>query len=142
MKSAVASACGNAAVLRPLDALNPSAYTPRQADPARLSLVELSIRKLGWLLPIYASPEGEILVEKVLGKSADLDRALVDVYYDFKRRMGYTQEEIDRKRLSLEGVLVPVTAEWNEELLHGAGFARVDCVWRWSNFAAWLAVKD
>lgn len=61
MKSAVASVCGNAAVLRPLGALNPSAYNPRQADPARLALVELSIRKLGWLLPIYASPEGEIL---------------------------------------------------------------------------------
>lgn len=82
-----------------------------------------------------------ILVEKVLGKSADLDRAMVDVYYAYKRRMGYTQEEIDRKRLSLEGVLVPVTAEWNEDLLRTAGFRRVDCVWRWSNFAAWLALK-
>ena len=27
-----------------------------------------------------------------------------------------TPEAIDRKRLSLEGVLVPVTARWNEEI--------------------------
>lgn len=61
MKSAVGSACANQVVLRPIDALNPSSYNPRQADPQRLALVETSLRKLGWLLPIYASPEGEIL---------------------------------------------------------------------------------
>ncbi|MGH3921557.1 MAG: hypothetical protein ACRDS1_01640 [Pseudonocardiaceae bacterium] len=42
----------------------------------------------------------------------------------------YTQEEIDRKRLSLEGVLVPVTAKWNVEMLRAAGFQQVDCFWR------------
>lgn len=54
---------------------------------------------------------------------------------------GYTQEEIRRKRLALEGVLVPVTAKWNEELLHNAGFRQVDCFWRWMNFAGWIALK-
>ena len=53
----------------------------------------------------------------------------------------YTQEEIDRKRLSLEGVLVPVTAAWNEDMLRREGFRNVDCFWRWMNFAAWVAVK-
>jgi tRNA (cmo5U34)-methyltransferase len=43
--------------------------------------------------------------------------------------------------LSLEGVLVPVTAAWNEYLLRSAGFSHVDCFWRWMNFAAWVAVK-
>lgn len=82
-----------------------------------------------------------ILVEKVLGHSAGLDKAFVDVYYDLKRKNGYTEEQIQRKRLSLEGVLVPVTAKWNEELLHGAGFRQVDCFWRWANFAGWIAIK-
>ena len=81
------------------------------------------------------------LVEKVLGASADLDQAFVDRYYDLKRANGYTEDQIQRKRLSLEGVLVPVTARWNEEMLHGAGFRQVDCYWRWANFAGWIAVK-
>ena len=45
----------------PIDQVKPSTYNPRTADPARLDVVELSLRKLGWLLPIYATPEGEIL---------------------------------------------------------------------------------
>lgn len=82
-----------------------------------------------------------ILVEKVIGSTADLDRAMVDLYYGLKADNGYSAEAIERKRLSLEGVLVPVTARWNEELLAGAGFAEVDCFWRWMNFAGWIAVK-
>jgi tRNA (cmo5U34)-methyltransferase len=82
-----------------------------------------------------------ILVEKVLGASADLDAMLVDLYYGMKRENGYSQEEIDRKRLSLEGVLVPVTAAWNEQLLHQCGFSEVDCFWRYLNFAGWVAIK-
>lgn len=83
-----------------------------------------------------------VLVEKVLGADADLDELLVDLYYELKRRNGYSDESINRKRLALEGVLVPVTAKWNEELLRMAGFRSVDCFWRWMNFAAWVAVKE
>ena len=82
-----------------------------------------------------------IVVEKVLGATGPLDEALVDLYYGLKRENGYSQDAIDRKRLSLEGVLVPVTAAWNEELLKQAGFRQVDCFWRWMNFAGWIAVK-
>lgn len=83
-----------------------------------------------------------ILVEKVLGATADIDCLMVDTYYDLKSENGYSQEQIERKRLSLEGVLVPVTAHWNEELLRMAGFTQVDCFWRWMNFAGWVAVRD
>lgn len=83
-----------------------------------------------------------ILVEKVIGATAPLDRSFVELYYDFKSSSGYTREEIERKRLSLEGVLVPVTAHWNEELLRTVGFRQVDCFWRWMNFAGWIAVKS
>jgi hypothetical protein len=44
-----------------IDSLNPSTYNPRQADPRRLDLIELSLRKLGFVLPIYATPDGEII---------------------------------------------------------------------------------
>jgi tRNA (cmo5U34)-methyltransferase len=82
-----------------------------------------------------------ILVEKVIGASAQLDKHMIDVYYKLKASNGYTQDQIERKRLSLEGVLVPVTARWNEEMLQMVGFRQVDCFWRWFNFAGWVAVK-
>ena len=82
-----------------------------------------------------------LLVEKVLGATHHIDELLVDAYYDLKRAHGYDQDSIDRKRLSLEGVLVPITAAWNEDLLRQAGFRTVECVWRRLNFAAWLAIR-
>jgi tRNA (cmo5U34)-methyltransferase len=83
-----------------------------------------------------------VLVEKVLGGSGRLDGLLTDLHHRLKRASGYTQEEIDRKRLSLEGVLVPVAAAWNEDLLRRTGFPHVECFWRCLNFAGWIAVKD
>lgn len=83
-----------------------------------------------------------ILVEKVLGASAEIDEHMVKLYYDLKHANGYTWDEITRKRLSLEGKLVPMTARWNEELLRETGFRQVDCFWRWMNFAGWIAVKS
>ena len=82
-----------------------------------------------------------ILVEKVLGATAKLDEAFVNLFLNIKRENGYSDSQIDRKRMSLEGVLVPVTARWNEELLHQEGFTSVDCFWRHLNFAGWVAVK-
>ena len=82
-----------------------------------------------------------ILVEKILGATAKLDEAFVNLFLNIKRENGYSESQIDRKRLSLEGVLVPVTARWNEELLYQEGFTSVDCFWRHLNFAGWVAVK-
>jgi tRNA (cmo5U34)-methyltransferase len=82
-----------------------------------------------------------ILVEKVLGAGSKLDRLMVDCYANLKKSNGYSPEDIDRKALALEGVLVPVTAKWNEEMLRQAGFLHIDCFWRWMNFAGWVAVK-
>jgi tRNA (cmo5U34)-methyltransferase len=82
-----------------------------------------------------------VLVEKVLGASDDLNRVMIDIYYDRKKAAGYTTEEVERKRLALEGVLVPVTGAWNEDLLRGAGFRQIDYFWRWMNFAGWIALK-
>lgn len=82
-----------------------------------------------------------VMVEKVLGPSSAIDSMLVDVYHKKKMENGYSAEEIERKRMSLEGVLVPMTAEANRHLLLDAGFAHVDCFWRWMNFAGFIGVK-
>jgi tRNA (cmo5U34)-methyltransferase len=83
-----------------------------------------------------------ILVEKILGFDAHINRTFVDLYYQLKGDNGYTEEQINTKRKSLEGVLVPVTATWNEQLLQESGFKHVDCFWRNLNFAGWVGVKE
>ena len=45
----------------PASALRPALYNPREADAERLELVRLSLRKLGFLLPLVATTDGEIL---------------------------------------------------------------------------------
>lgn len=81
-----------------------------------------------------------VVVEKILGATAELDDLFVRRYLEMKRQHGYTEEQIDRKRLALEGVLVPVTADWNRDLLARAGWS-VDGFWRHLNFAGWIGVK-
>lgn len=82
-----------------------------------------------------------VVIEKILGDTAQLDEMMVATYYNFKQDSGYTEEEIRRKRMALRGVLVPLTAEFNNDLLRRVGFREIDCVWRWFNFAGWVAIK-
>src|SRR5215813_10023724 len=82
-----------------------------------------------------------VLVEKVVGRSARLDRMIEDIYLKFKADNGYSQEEIARKKLSLEGVLVPLDASQNRTMLQESGFRSVECFWRWMNFGAWVALR-
>lgn len=82
-----------------------------------------------------------ILVEKCLGATATLDALWTAAYHDHKRRAGYTDEQIIRKAAALEGVLVPVTADWNTDLLHRSGYRHVDRFWQSGPFAAWIAIR-
>jgi tRNA (cmo5U34)-methyltransferase len=91
----------------------------------------------------YASlrPGGALIfVEKVLGAGI-LDDVFVSAYHEMKGGNGYTADEIRRKQLALEGVLVPLTAEMNETMLDNAGFKPVDCFYASLNFRGWVAVK-
>lgn len=47
--------------LVPIGDVRASEYNPRKNDEKRLALTEMSLRKLGFLLPIYADKDGEIL---------------------------------------------------------------------------------
>lgn len=82
-----------------------------------------------------------LFVEKVLGDGPQLHDVMDAEYLNFKSKSGYSEEEILRKKASLEGVLVSLTAHHNEELLRRAGFRYVDCYYRWLNFAGWIAVR-
>lgn len=82
-----------------------------------------------------------LLVEKILGADAHTDELIQGWYRDFKLGNGYSHDEVERKRLALEGVQVPVTAAWNEDALRAAGFASVERIWQHMNFAGWVAIK-
>jgi len=113
-----------------IDELRPSAYNPRKADPERLNMVELSLRKFGWLLPIYADVNGEILsghqrhlvasrmgakmvpvvrtpempVERRMGINVLYNRATNDVYKN------QSSADMREQLFSMEGLFDRITA--------------------------------
>lgn len=82
-----------------------------------------------------------ILIEKLTSEDTLFNRLFIDHYYDFKRRNGYSETEIAKKREALENVLIPYRVEENVELLKGAGFRHIELFFRWYNFCGILAVK-
>jgi tRNA (cmo5U34)-methyltransferase len=83
-----------------------------------------------------------ILVEKVLGNHSLINRTFIKLYYDMKKRNGYSETEIAQKREALENVLIPYRLDENMELLRRCGFAYSDVFYKWYNFSGVLAVKN
>ncbi|HEU4584359.1 MAG TPA: carboxy-S-adenosyl-L-methionine synthase CmoA [Gemmatimonadaceae bacterium] len=82
-----------------------------------------------------------ILAEKVIEEDTLFNRLFIDKYYEMKRRHGYSDMEISRKREALENVLVPYRIEENRDLLLDCGFTKFQEFFRWYNFAGMIAVK-
>jgi len=102
------------------------------------------IHREALLRRIHASlrPGGALLLaEKVLVEDSLLNRMYIELYYRYKAKQGYTAEEIQRKRESLENVLVPYRVDENVELLKRCGFDAVDTCFRWFNWAAFVAIR-
>jgi len=83
-----------------------------------------------------------IIAEKVLTNDSHMNRFFIDFYYDFKRRNGYTDSEINHKREALENVLIPYRLDENFELFRRNGFQIVETFFQWFNFAGILCVKN
>lgn len=98
-------------------------------------------RLLSECYQLLAPKGGLILVEKVLGEGPRLDDVFNANYHAKKVLSGYDPDDIERKRLSLEGVLVPMTASWNVDMIQRAGFREIDVFWRWMNFVGVVAVR-
>ena len=82
-----------------------------------------------------------ILVEKVLGEDSLFNRQFIRYYYDYKRRMGYSELEISQKREALENVLIPYKLGENCDLLRRTGFRHIEVFFKWYNFCGIVAVK-
>lgn len=82
-----------------------------------------------------------IFSEKVVSEDPKLGKELIDCYYDFKKVQGYSEYEIVQKREALENVLIPYTMDENIQMAKNSGFKSCDVLFRWANFATFIALK-
>ena len=93
---------------------------------------------------IYDSlEEGGIFIfsEKVISSNSTLNKQSIDEYYDFKKTQGYSEFEIAQKREALENVLIPYTEDENKKMILDAGFSHCETIFKWVNFATFIAIK-
>lgn len=82
-----------------------------------------------------------IFSEKVISHHPKLNKDLIECYYDFKKEQGYSEYEIMQKREALENVLVPYSEQENIKMALNNGFSHCEVVFRWANFATFIAIK-
>ncbi len=82
-----------------------------------------------------------IFSEKVISHHSKLNKDMIECYYDFKKTQGYSRYEIMQKREALENVLVPYSEEENIKMALNCGFSHCEVVFRWANFATFIAMK-
>ena len=93
---------------------------------------------------IFDSLEDEgifIFSEKVISSNSKLNKQSIDEYYEFKKTQGYSEFEISQKREALENVLIPYTEEENKKMILDAGFSHCETIFKWVNFATFIAIK-
>ena len=135
-------------VFSPVDAdLRTASFTGYYFDIA-LSILTLMFvppeHRLSLLQRVYNAliPGGAFfIVEKTLCEYPIANELLFAEYEDMKRRNGYTDEQITRKKLSLEGVLMPFPASTTENMLKSVGFREVQSYWRTLQFCGWVCIK-
>lgn len=82
-----------------------------------------------------------IFSEKVISHHSKLNKDLIECYYDFKKEQGYSEYEIMQKREALENVLVPYSENENIKMALECGFSHCEVIFRWANFATFIAIK-
>ncbi|KAA6226359.1 MULTISPECIES: carboxy-S-adenosyl-L-methionine synthase CmoA [unclassified Campylobacter] len=82
-----------------------------------------------------------ILSEKILYENAKIAKIMIELYFEFKQRQGYSEFEIASKREALENVLIPYTQKENIKMLENAGFSRIESIFKWANFESFIAFK-
>ena len=82
-----------------------------------------------------------VLAEKVKRRDPEAEAACQAALRDFKKRQGFSDDEVVAKASSIEGVLVPLFDDENVALLQNAGFCKPRLVFRNTSFDAWIAVK-
>lgn len=82
-----------------------------------------------------------ILVEKVIGSTAQFNEIMIDLYQDMKIRNGLNPTDNQKKSKSLRGIMSPTSVDQNQLLLRKCGFNSIDTIFKWYNFAGFIAIK-
>ena len=77
-----------------------------------------------------------ILTEKTLQSQITENQYII-----FKQNQGLSNEEIERKKQQLEGVLVPLSVRQNLELLTQSGFSQIEIINARLGFVTFLCIK-
>jgi len=103
-------------------------------EKARQELINRIYQSLNW-------GGAFILFEKVRGPDARFQDILTGLYQDFKKRNGFSSDEILNKSESLRGVLNPFSTQGNLDLLTRAGFKDIMPVYKYMCFEGTLCIK-
>lgn len=111
-------------------------YTLQFLRPLKRSLLLERINQA--LLP------GGILImsEKIISHHSKINRVFIDLYFDFKRKQGYSEIEITKKRETLENILIPFSIPENIKMLEEAGLNQCETFFQWFNFTSFIARKE
>lgn len=82
-----------------------------------------------------------VLSEKVVDENPEMEKLLVELHHEHKRRNDYSTLEISRKRAALENVLVPETVAAHRDRLKKAGFSHAAVWLRYFNFVSIIAMR-
>ena len=83
-----------------------------------------------------------ILSEKVICENKTLDFKMIQYYLQSKKKHGYSEFEISKKREALENVLIPYSENENKIMLKNAGFHHIQTLFCWVNFVTFIAIKE
>ncbi len=82
-----------------------------------------------------------ILFEKVRAPDARFQDITTQLYSEFKKKNGFTAEEILNKTSSLKSVLEPFSSNANIDLMKRSGFNDILSIFKFVNFEGFLAIK-
>jgi tRNA (cmo5U34)-methyltransferase len=82
-----------------------------------------------------------VLFEKVRAPDARFQDIAAQIYIEFKRDNGFSDDEIMGKQRSLKGILEPFSTQGNLDMLKRAGFVDVMTMMKSISFEGFLAIK-
>lgn len=101
-------------------------------------------KRLALLKKIYQSliPGGFIFIsEKTKSEDFMIEDLFTNLYYNFKKRNGYSELEIAQKREALMKVLIPLSSSQQLQHLKEAGFSHADQIFKCYQFTTFIGIK-
>ena len=82
-----------------------------------------------------------VLSEKIVLNDENLNSLFIEMYHKFKEANGYSELEINQKRLALENILIPELISTHEKRHVSAGFRSFEVWFQYLNFVSAISLK-